>query len=63
MKCENYWPNEVHEAKQYGDVVVNPVSVSTLNKYNITIFEVSVVSCTLLTISHTCQSHLNDKNI
>ena len=44
MKCEPYWPTEVHEPKQYGEVVVDPVSVSTLNKYNITIFNVSMVS-------------------
>ena len=44
MKCENYWPTEVHEPKQYGEVVVDPVSISTMNKYNITIFQVSVVS-------------------
>ena len=44
VKCENYWPNEIHEPKQYGEVVVDPVSISTMNKYNITIFHVSVVS-------------------
>ena len=44
VKCEPYWPNEIHEPKQYGEVVVDPVSISTLGKYNITIFNVSVVS-------------------
>ena len=52
MKCEPYWPTEVHEPKQYGEVVVDPISVSTLNKYNITIFNVSMVSYSQCLDSH-----------
>ncbi|XP_060593088.1 receptor-type tyrosine-protein phosphatase beta-like [Ruditapes philippinarum] len=42
VKCEKYWPDELREPKQYGDVVVNPTSISQLDKYNISIFDVSV---------------------
>ncbi|XP_053398077.1 receptor-type tyrosine-protein phosphatase beta-like [Mercenaria mercenaria] len=42
VKCEKYWPDELREPKQYGEVVVNPISISTLDKYNISIFDVSV---------------------
>ena len=50
VKCEKYWPDELREPKQYGDVVVNPISISQLDKYNISIFEVSMVS-TFLTLN------------
>ena len=43
VKCEMYWPDVVREPKQYGEVVVNPISISQIDKYNINIFQVSVV--------------------
>lgn len=43
VKCEMYWPDVVNEPKQYGEVVVNPVSISQIDKYNINIFNISVV--------------------
>ncbi|KAL4232771.1 hypothetical protein ACF0H5_007459 [Mactra antiquata] len=46
VKCEKYWPDELREPKQYGDVVVNPVSISQLDKYNISIFYVTVNNST-----------------
>ncbi|KAL3881881.1 hypothetical protein ACJMK2_028269 [Sinanodonta woodiana] len=42
VKCEMYWPNELHEAKQYGDIVVKPISISNLDKFDINVFDVSM---------------------
>ncbi|WAR09317.1 PTPRB-like protein, partial [Mya arenaria] len=44
VKCEMYWPDTVQEAKQYGDVVVNPTSITNMNKFNINIFDISHAS-------------------
>ncbi|WAR09475.1 PTPRB-like protein [Mya arenaria] len=44
VKCEMYWPDTVQEAKQYGDVVVNPTSITNMNKFNINIFGISHAS-------------------
>lgn len=41
-KCFQYWPDEVNEPRQHGDIVVNPISVSNIDKYNITVFNVSL---------------------
>uniref|UniRef100_K1PXK6 Receptor-type tyrosine-protein phosphatase O n=1 Tax=Magallana gigas TaxID=29159 RepID=K1PXK6_MAGGI len=40
-KCEHYWPDTVNEPKQYGDIVVNLISVSNMDKFDINIFQVS----------------------
>ncbi|XP_052809643.1 tyrosine-protein phosphatase 10D-like [Mya arenaria] len=40
-KCEMYWPDTVQEPKQYGNVVVNPTSITNMNKFNINIFDIS----------------------
>ncbi|WAR09329.1 PTPRB-like protein, partial [Mya arenaria] len=41
VKCEMYWPDTVKEPKQYGNVVVNPTSITNMNKFNINIFDIS----------------------
>ncbi|KAH3728918.1 hypothetical protein DPMN_054881, partial [Dreissena polymorpha] len=41
VKCEKYWPDEVNEPKQYGEVVVNPTSMSNMDKFDINIFTLS----------------------
>ncbi|WAR09487.1 PTPRB-like protein, partial [Mya arenaria] len=41
VKCEMYWPDTVQEPKQYGNVVVNPTSITNMNKFNINIFDIS----------------------
>ncbi|KAL5010257.1 hypothetical protein ScPMuIL_012562 [Solemya velum] len=38
IKCEKYWPEEIEEPKQYGDIVVTTTSVSAMGKYNISVF-------------------------
>lgn len=48
-----YWPENIHEPKQYGDLVVETVSNSTVNFYEFRIFKiklVSTVSLVLLTL-------------
>ncbi|XP_062582177.1 receptor-type tyrosine-protein phosphatase beta-like isoform X2 [Saccostrea cucullata] len=40
-KCEHYWPDTTNEPKQYGDIVVNLISVSNMDKFDINIFQVS----------------------
>ncbi|XP_056014637.1 receptor-type tyrosine-protein phosphatase H-like isoform X3 [Ostrea edulis] len=40
-KCEHYWPDTSNEPKQYGDIVVNLISVSNMDKFDINIFQVS----------------------
>ncbi|KAK3096681.1 hypothetical protein FSP39_002326 [Pinctada imbricata] len=40
-KCEHYWPHTVNEPQQYGDVVVNVISVSNMDKFDINIFHVT----------------------
>lgn len=42
-KCEHYWPDTANEPKQYGDIVVNLISVSNMDKFDINIFQVSQV--------------------
>lgn len=39
VKCEEYWPAEVQEPKEYGDIVVENTSFSSLNTYNVTMFK------------------------
>ncbi|XP_067674713.1 uncharacterized protein [Haliotis asinina] len=39
VKCEEYWPAEVQEPKEYGDIVVENTSFSSLNTYNVTVFQ------------------------
>ncbi|XP_046338646.2 receptor-type tyrosine-protein phosphatase H-like isoform X3 [Haliotis rufescens] len=41
VKCEEYWPAEVQEPKEYGDIVVENTSFSSLNTYNVTMFKLS----------------------
>lgn len=38
VKCEQYWPATHGEVRQYGDVIVTNMSVSSLNEFTITIF-------------------------
>lgn len=38
VKCEQYWPATHGEGRQYGDVIVTNMSVSSLNEFTITIF-------------------------
>lgn len=42
-KCECYWPLEVAEAKQYGEIVVQTTNCSTINTYDFRIFQLSMV--------------------
>lgn len=47
VKCEMYWPENIHEPKQYGDLVVETVSNSTVNFYEFRIFKIKLVSTVL----------------
>nr|XP_034332445.1 receptor-type tyrosine-protein phosphatase eta isoform X3 [Crassostrea gigas] len=42
VKCEMYWPENIHEPKQYGDLVVETVSNSTVNFYEFRIFKIKL---------------------
>lgn len=42
-----YWPENIHEPKQYGDLVVETVSNSTVNFYEFRIFKIKLVSTVL----------------
>ncbi|XP_052067762.1 tyrosine-protein phosphatase 10D-like [Mytilus californianus] len=42
IKCETYWPTEQSEAKQYGDIVVDMQSCSTINTYEFRIFKLTL---------------------
>ncbi|XP_061176849.1 receptor-type tyrosine-protein phosphatase beta-like isoform X2 [Saccostrea echinata] len=42
VKCEMYWPENVKEPKQYGDLVVETVSCSTVNFYDFRIFKIKL---------------------
>ncbi|XP_069126879.1 receptor-type tyrosine-protein phosphatase eta-like [Argopecten irradians] len=41
IKCEQYWPMERNEPKQYGDIVVEITSCSTVNTYDYRIFKLT----------------------
>ncbi|XP_060084479.1 tyrosine-protein phosphatase 10D-like [Ylistrum balloti] len=41
IKCEQYWPTERNEPKQYGDIVVEITSYSTVNTYDHRIFKIT----------------------
>ncbi|XP_021374450.1 receptor-type tyrosine-protein phosphatase O-like isoform X1 [Mizuhopecten yessoensis] len=41
IKCEQYWPTERNEPKQYGDIVVEITSSSTVNTYDFRIFKIT----------------------
>ena len=43
VKCEMYWPENTNEPKQYGDLVVETVSNSTVNFYDFRIFKIKLV--------------------
>ncbi|KAH3889030.1 hypothetical protein DPMN_013076 [Dreissena polymorpha] len=40
-KCEQYWPDTVNEPKQYGEVVVEVTSRSTINHYDLRMMKIS----------------------
>lgn len=42
-----YWPTEQSEAKQFGDIVVEMQSCSTINTYEFRIFKMTLVGLTL----------------
>ena len=42
IKCECYWPTDVHDPKQYRDIVVELTSFSTLNTYEIRVFKLTM---------------------
>ncbi|XP_056016663.1 mucin-2-like isoform X2 [Ostrea edulis] len=42
VKCEMYWPENMKEPKQYGDLVVETVSCSTVNFYDFRIFKMKL---------------------
>nr|XP_022292672.1 receptor-type tyrosine-protein phosphatase beta-like isoform X2 [Crassostrea virginica] len=42
VKCEMYWPENTNEPKQYGDLVVETVSNSTVNFYDFRIFKIKL---------------------
>ncbi|CAG2233222.1 Phosphatidylinositol phosphatase PTPRQ,Receptor-type tyrosine-protein phosphatase eta,Receptor-type tyrosine-protein phosphatase S,Receptor-type tyrosine-protein phosphatase beta,Receptor-type tyrosine-protein phosphatase O,Tyrosine-protein phosphatase 10D,Receptor-type tyrosine-protein phosphatase delta,Receptor-type tyrosine-protein phosphatase gamma,Tyrosine-protein phosphatase 69D [Mytilus edulis] len=42
IKCEMYWPTEQSEAKQFGDIVVEMQSCSTINTYEFRIFKMTL---------------------
>ncbi|KAL4233225.1 hypothetical protein ACF0H5_007909 [Mactra antiquata] len=41
VKCEQYWPDVIGEPKQYGDVVVEVTSCSTINTYHYRTFKMT----------------------
>lgn len=45
VKCEQYWPDVVGEPKQYGDVIVEITSYSTIRTYDYRMFKITNVSC------------------
>jgi len=44
IKCEPYWPDEVGEPKQYGDVVVEMKSYSNIKTYDYRVFQIRNVN-------------------
>lgn len=44
IKCEQYWPDDVGEPKQYGDVVVEITSYSNIRTYDYRMFKITSVS-------------------
>ncbi|KAK3098767.1 hypothetical protein FSP39_022940, partial [Pinctada imbricata] len=42
VKCEPYWPMDLHEVKQYGEITVETVNVSTVNTYDFRIFKLKL---------------------
>ncbi|KAJ8315177.1 hypothetical protein KUTeg_007327 [Tegillarca granosa] len=43
IKCEEYWPMERNDPKQYGELVVETTSYSTVNFYDFRIFKIKLV--------------------
>ncbi|XP_053390205.1 tyrosine-protein phosphatase 10D-like [Mercenaria mercenaria] len=46
IKCEQYWPDEVGEPKQYGDVIVEITSYSNIRTYDYRMFKITNGSTT-----------------
>ncbi|XP_060592884.1 tyrosine-protein phosphatase 10D-like [Ruditapes philippinarum] len=46
IKCEQYWPDEVGEPKQYGDVIVEITSYSNIRTYDYRMFRITNGSTT-----------------
>ena len=44
IKCEQYWPEDIGEPKQYGDVVVEVTSYSSIRTYDYRMFKITNVS-------------------
>ncbi|XP_041352213.1 tyrosine-protein phosphatase 10D-like [Gigantopelta aegis] len=40
IKCEQYWPEDVFDPRQYGEVIVENTSSSTVNIYNLSVFRI-----------------------
>ncbi|WAR08157.1 PTPRB-like protein, partial [Mya arenaria] len=40
IKCEQYWPDEVGDPKQYGEVVVEMTSYSNIKTYDFRVFKI-----------------------
>ncbi|XP_052788638.1 tyrosine-protein phosphatase 10D-like [Mya arenaria] len=40
IKCEQYWPDEVGDPKQYGEVVVEMTSYSNIKIYDVRVFKI-----------------------
>ncbi|XP_053397498.1 receptor-type tyrosine-protein phosphatase O-like isoform X2 [Mercenaria mercenaria] len=46
IKCEQYWPDEVGESKQYGDIIVEITSYSNIRTYDYRMFKITNGSTT-----------------